>query len=194
MKKGTTVALSIGAGVAVIFGVLGCLYGFNKNVHSWVDSKIHHDTTDSTAVKSAYSISVTPSEKTLEREKAEDLPSAVFIVKVLKYGNETTDKRFDYNVDAAKEGFSEKYTLAFDKEHIKEETDAASQLAGYSYGTGATLTLTYPAIDTAKWSGYTTIHFYLLGETTVTADLKITYAVKKAAATTSSAATSSAAA
>ena len=193
MKKGTTVALSIGAGVAVIFGVLGCLYGFNKNVHSWVDSKIHPDSTTTTTTKSAYSISVTPSEKTLERETSADLPSTVFVVKALKYGNETVDKRFDYNVDASKEGFTEKYTLAFDKDHIKEETNAASQLAGYSYGTGATLTLTYPAIDTAKWSGYTTIHFYLLGETSVTADLKITYAVKAAAAT-SSAATSSAAA
>ena len=190
MKKGTTVCLSIGAGAAVIFGVLGCLYGFNKNVHSWVDAKIHPDSTSSATVKSAYSIIVTPSEKTLERKIANELPSAAFVVKVLKYGNETTDKRFDYNVDASKEGFSEKYTLAFDKDHIKEETDSASQLAGYSYGTGATLTLTYPAIDTAKWSGYTTVHFYLLGETTVTTDLKITYAVKAAAAT-SSAATSS---
>jgi len=186
MKKGTTVALSIGTGVAVIFGVFGCLYGFNKNVHSWVDGQIHKDSTTSTTVNSAYSISVTPAEKTVERTLTADLPTAEFTIKVLKYGNEVTDKRFNFEIDHTKEGFTETFTCAIDSAHIKEETNIASQLAGYSYGSGATMTLTYPAIDTAKWTGYSTIHLYLIDADNIAKDLKVTYAVKTAASTATS--------
>ena len=45
MKKGLSIGLGIGAGVCVLFGVCGCLYGFDARVRSWFNKETGISTT-----------------------------------------------------------------------------------------------------------------------------------------------------
>lgn len=189
MKKGTSIFLSIAGGVAVVFGVFGCLYGFNKNVHNWVDGFAHKDNNTSSVSTSqatgAFSLTVTPAAFSAERAAKEDTFAPTFVVKVLKYGVEATDKNFDYDIDTSKAVNDGAYTMRFDSDHIVENTDAANQVNGYSYKSGATLTFTLAAASMDKWSGSYTVHFYQVGQPNVKQDLKISLTLKTAAASSS---------
>lgn len=191
MKKGTSIFLSICAGIAIVFGICGCLYGFNSKVHDWVNNQVGKGATTDSGLK----ISADPASAELKRVLVSDVPTANFVVTVEKDGKESIDSKIVLDVDNSKAGGSNIVVTA-DKAHTKVETDAASQFAGTYYLSGVTVTVTTSQEDLTKWSGYSLINFYLVANEKVSASFKVTYTLVKAAdtSTSSSVASSSAAA
>jgi hypothetical protein len=136
MKKGTSIFLSICAGVAIVFGICGCLYGFNSKVHDWVNAQVGktQDTTDS------ITLSLEPSWAELKRTVVADSPTASFVITAKKGDKEVADAHLVYDVDNSKAGASN-IVISADKAHTAVDDDPASQFAGTYYLSGVTMTI-----------------------------------------------------
>jgi hypothetical protein len=180
MKKGTSIFLSICAGVAIVFGICGCLYGFNSKVHDWVNAQVGktQDTTDS------ITLSLEPSWAELKRTVVADSPTASFVITAKKGDKEVADAHLVYDVDNSKAGASN-IVISADKAHTAVDDDPASQFAGTYYLSGVTMTITTAQEDLTKWTGYSTINFYLETNEAVSASFKVTYTLEKVVVTSS---------
>lgn len=180
MKKGTSIFLSICAGVAIVFGICGCLYGFNSKVHDWVNAQVGktQDTTDS------ITLSLEPAWAELKRTVVADSPTASFVITAKKGDKEVADAHLVYDVDNSKAGASN-IVISADKAHTAVDDDPASQFAGTYYLSGVTMTITTAQEDLTKWTGYSTINFYLETNEAVSASFKVTYTLEKVVVTSS---------
>lgn len=193
MKKGASIALSIGTGVTVLFGVFGMLYGFNKNVHTWVDKQLGRDDTSN---KIQIKLDKTTAE--LKRSSIADLPNVSFTADVVKGTVSYPDARLRLEVDRSHAGSAANSDISADTAHTKIDTDPASSFAGTYYIPGVTFTVTAGSTldDLKNWTGYSIYRVYLESDDKVKAEFVVNYVAVDSttpASTSTTPATSSAA-